>query len=64
MKKRNLLILALASFSLFSCAGIHVHSYGEWKTSKVATCKEAGEEKRKEARSLIKRGMKEIWQTQ
>lgn len=46
MKKRNLLILALASFSLFGCTGVHVHSYGEWKTSKVATCKEAGEEKR------------------
>ena len=44
-KKLIILLSSLLVIPLFSACG-HTHEYGEWKTTKVATCIQEGEEKR------------------
>ena len=44
-KKLVILLSSLLVTPLFSACG-HTHEYGEWKTTKVATCIQEGEEKR------------------
>ena len=45
MKKNTLLLVLFTTLSFTSCKA-HTHEFGEWKTSKVATCLSEGEEKR------------------
>ena len=45
MKKNTLLLVLFTTLSFTSCK-VHTHEFGEWKTSKVATCLSEGEEKR------------------